>query len=55
MSGNWRDPQVIWAAATNGMDTLRGLTRSDAEEFLDNQRKFDDATFIGDQTAQLGL
>jgi hypothetical protein len=46
---------VIWTAVTDGTDTLRYRAGADAEELLDNRKKFDDAAFIGGLKAQLGL
>ncbi|MEM7208624.1 MAG: SDR family oxidoreductase [Pseudomonadota bacterium] len=46
---------VIYAATTDGTDTLRYRAGADAQEFLDNRKALDDAAFIGGLKAQLGL
>jgi NADP-dependent 3-hydroxy acid dehydrogenase YdfG len=46
---------VIWQAVTDGTNQLRYRAGADAEEFLDNRKNLDDATFIGGLKAQLGL
>ncbi len=47
--------EVIWAAVTDGTDTLRYRAGADAVELLDDRKALDDATFIGGLKAQLGL
>ena len=46
---------VIWAAAHDETDTLRFRAGADAEALLTNREQQDDATFIGDLKAQIGL
>ena len=56
---NASDPEVvaevIWQAATDGSATLRYRAGADAEALLDARKIQDDATFIGNMKAQLGL
>lgn len=47
--------EVIWQAVTDGTNTLRYRAGADAEDFLNNRKTLDDATFIGGLKAQLGL
>ena len=66
LMGTWQAPgrqasppevvaEVIWAAVTDGADTLRYRAGADAVELLDNRKKLDDATFIGGIKQQMGL
>jgi len=46
---------VIWAAATDGTETLRYRAGPDAENLLDARKQQDDATFIGNLKSGMGL
>lgn len=46
---------VIWSAATDEADTLRYRAGPDAHNLLDARKQQDDATFIGNMKAGIGL
>ncbi|MEP0520483.1 MAG: SDR family oxidoreductase [Hyphomicrobiales bacterium] len=46
---------VIWNAATDGTNTLRYRAGDDAHALLDARKEQDDATFISNMKAQMGL
>lgn len=46
---------VIWSAATDGTDKLRYRAGPDAQSLLDARKQQDDATFIGQMKARIGL
>lgn len=46
---------VIWSAATDEADTLRYRAGPDAHNLLDARKQQDDATFIGNMKARIGL
>jgi NADP-dependent 3-hydroxy acid dehydrogenase YdfG len=47
--------EVVWQAATDGTDTLRYRAGPDAIELLARRKAQDDATFLAEMKAQLGL
>lgn len=47
--------EVIWAAVTDGTNTLRYRAGQDADYLLTNRKAADDATFIGGIKEQMGL
>lgn len=47
--------EVIWAAVTDGTPTLRYTAGADADTFMVARKAQDDAKFIGNLKAQLGL
>lgn len=47
--------EVIWAAVTDGTNTLRYRAGNDAVELLDRRKAQDDELFIGNMKKQIGL